>query len=190
MRDRAGDGDDAVGSSDDEGGESPTPSDIQSIREEHGAVDPADPRADRAPVGSDACAYTSYEDGEAPEEYPKTGAGSDGVAREVWNALYEVQDPEMPVSVVDLGLIYDVDVDEADGASGGDGDEVQVTVEMTLTYTGCPARDVLTNDVRCAAETVPEVTSAEVDLRYSPEWNVNMVTDQGRADLREFGLSV
>lgn len=200
MRDRAGDGDDA-GGADDESGESPTPSDIQSIREEHGAVDPRNPRnprEDRAPAGSDACAYTSYADGEAPEEYPKTGAGSEGVAREVWNALYEVQDPEMPVSVVDLGLIYDVDVEEAesasggdaDDASGGDGDEVQVTVEMTLTYTGCPARDILTNDVRCAAETVPEVPSAQVDLRYSPEWNVNMVTDQGRADLREFGLSV
>ncbi|WP_430506145.1 1,2-phenylacetyl-CoA epoxidase subunit PaaD [Haloparvum sp. PAK95] len=161
------------------------------MREEHGAVDPADPREDRAPVGSDACAYTSYEDGEAPDEYPKTGAGTEGVARDVWNALYEVQDPEMPVSVVDLGLIYDVEVEDADGDGAGDGREgTTVTVEMTLTYTGCPARDVLTNDVRCAAETVPEVASAEVDLRYSPEWNVNMVTDRGRADLREFGLSV
>lgn len=192
--DVGGDGDgtsgDAGDSADDGGYESPTPSDVQSIREEHGVVDPPDPREDRAPAGSDACAYTSYEDGEAPDEYPKTGAGSEGVARDVWNALYGVQDPEMPVSVVDLGLIYDVAVEEADGASGGDGDEVQVTVEMTLTYTGCPARDILTNDVRCAAETVPKVTSAEVDLRYSPEWNVNMVTDRGRADLREFGLSV
>ena len=175
---------------DDEADESPTPSDIQSIREEHGAVDPADPREDRAPVGSDACAYTSYEDGEAPDEYPKTGAGTEGVARDVWNALYEVQDPEMPVSVVDLGLIYDVEVEGADNASDGDGEEVQVTVEMTLTYTGCPARDVLTNDVRCAAETVSEVANADVRLRYSPEWNVNMVTDRGRTDLHEFGLSV
>ncbi|MGZ0747198.1 1,2-phenylacetyl-CoA epoxidase subunit PaaD [Haloparvum sp. AD34] len=161
------------------------------MREEHGAVDRADPREGRAPVGSDACAYTSYGDGEAPDEYPKTGAGTEGVARDVWNALYEVQDPEMPVSVVDLGLIYDVEVEDADGDGAGDGREgTTVTVEMTLTYTGCPARDVLTNDVRCAAETVPEVASAEVDLRYSPEWNVNMVTDRGRADLREFGLSV
>jgi len=188
----------------------PEPDDIRSIREEHGAVDAEESRSNRAAPGSEACTYTSYEDGDAPAAYPKTGADSDGVAREVWDALYEVQDPEMPVSVVDLGLIYDVDVldaggdDAGDGASdaGGDGagdaddapdapdDAPDVRIEMTLTYTGCPARDVLTNDVRCAAETAPGVDEAEVRLRYSPEWNVDMVTDRGRADLREFGLSV
>jgi metal-sulfur cluster biosynthetic enzyme len=134
-----------------------------------------------APAGSEACGYTSYEAGEVDAEYPKTGEGTDGIAREVWDALYEVQDPEMPVSVVDLGLIYDVFVDEAAHS---------VVVEMTLTYTGCPARDMIMNDVRCAAETASGVDSAEVKLRYSPGWNVNMVTEQGRADLREFGLSV
>lgn len=134
-----------------------------------------------APADSEACAYTSYDEGEVDAEYPKTGEGAAGVAREVWDALYEVQDPEMPVSVVDLGLIYDVFVDEAARS---------VTVEMTLTYTGCPARDMLMNDVKCAAETAPGVDEAEVKLRYSPGWNVNMVTEQGRADLREFGLSV
>lgn len=187
-------------------GETDEPSDIRSIREEHGAIDSRDSREDRAPAGSEACLYTSYEDGDVSGEYPKTGAGSEGVARDVWDALFEVEDPEMPVSVVDLGLIYDVHV-EGDGDDNGetlaDTDHnakgetvadtdggVTVRIEMTLTYTGCPARDILTNDVRCVAETVPEVTGADVQLRYSPEWNVNMVTDQGRADLREFGLSV
>jgi metal-sulfur cluster biosynthetic enzyme len=134
-----------------------------------------------APVDSEACAYTSYESGEVDGEYPKTGEGATGAEREVWDALYEVDDPEMPVSVVDLGLIYGVSVDEATRTA---------TVEMTLTYSGCPARDMLTNDVRCAAETAAGVDEAEVRLRYSPEWNVNMVTEQGREDLREFGLSV
>jgi len=136
-----------------------------------------------APDGAadaEACAYTSYDDGEAPEEYPKTGAGATGVEADVWDALYEVEDPEMPVSVVDLGLIYDVAVD-------GEG---HCEIEMTLTYTGCPARDMLTNDVRCAAETPPGVEAAEVRLRYSPEWTVAMVTDAGLEALREFGLSV
>lgn len=134
-----------------------------------------------APADSEACAYTAYDDGETPEAYPKTGAGASGVEADVWDALYEVEDPEMPVSVVNLGLIYDVAVDAETG---------RCEVEMTLTYTGCPARDMITNDVRCAAETAPGVDEAEVRLRYTPEWTVAMVTDEGRAALREFGLSV
>jgi len=151
-----------------------------------------------------ACAYTDYENGEAPEGYPKTGEGTEGVEADVWEALYGVEDPEMPVSVVDLGLIYGVDVEEVDanrtGASGEDdanradasGREhrsLRAVVEMTLTYSGCPAREMLRNDVRCAALSAG-VDEVEVRLRYSPSWNVNMVTEAGREDLREFGLSV
>jgi metal-sulfur cluster biosynthetic enzyme len=132
-------------------------------------------------MDSDACAYTEYEDGESPEDYPKTGVGAEGVDAEIWEALREVEDPEMPVSIVDLGLIYGVDVDEDAGT---------VEILMTLTYSGCPARDMLLNDVKCAAETVPEIIEADVRLKYSPEWNVNMVTEQGREALRDFGLSV
>lgn len=132
-----------------------------------------------APLGSDACAYTDYTPGEKPEAFPKTGAGATGVEAEIWEALYEVQDPEMPVSVVDLGLIYNVAVDGS-----------KATVEMTLTYTGCPARDMILNDVRCAAMTASDIDEADVNLRYNPPWNVSMVTEQGKEHLREFGLSV
>lgn len=146
-----------------------------------GGADPDEGAASAArEADSGACAYTSYEDGEAPDSYPKTGEGAAGAEADVWAALREVEDPEMPVSVVDLGLIYDVAV----------ADDGHCTVEMTLTYTGCPAKDMITNDVRCAAETAPGVRGAEVRIRYTPEWNVNMVTPAGREDLREFGLSV
>lgn len=130
-------------------------------------------------MSSDACAYTDYEDGEVPAGFPRTGEGATGAEAEVWDALREVEDPEMPVSIVDLGLIYDVTVE---------GDEAQV--EMTLTYTGCPAKDMLTNDVRCAALTASGVRDASVSIQYSPPWSVEMVTDAGRDQLREFGLSV
>lgn len=130
-------------------------------------------------MSSDACAYTDYEDGEAPAGYPKTGEGATGAEAEVWDALYEVEDPEMPVSVVDLGLVYDVAVEDGHAA-----------VEMTLTYTGCPAKDMLQNDVRCAALTASSVGDADVTIRYSPPWCVEMVTERGRQRLREFGLSV
>lgn len=128
---------------------------------------------------SDACAHTDYERGEAPAEYPKDGSDATGVEAAVWDTLREVEDPEMPVSVVDLGLIYDVSVE------GG-----HALVEMTLTYSGCPARDMLLNDVRCAAMAAAGVANAEVQLRYSPTWCVDMVTPAGREALREFGLSV
>jgi len=130
-------------------------------------------------VSSDACAYTDYEDGEVPEGFPRTGEGATGAEAEVWDALREVEDPEMPVSIVDLGLIYDVTVEGEEAA-----------VEMTLTYTGCPAKDMLTNDVRCAALTASGVQEASVSVQYSPPWSVEMVTDAGKEQLREFGLSV
>ena len=129
--------------------------------------------------GPSYCAYTEYEHGVAVEELPATGEGAEGVEAAVWEGLYEVEDPEMPISVVDLGLIYDVTVE--DGVA---------TVTMTLTYTGCPARDYLQADVRQAAARAEGVDEAEVELVWSPEWNLEMVTEAGKADLREFGVSV
>ena len=129
--------------------------------------------------GPSYCAYTEYEHGVAVEDLPATGEGAEGVEAAVWEGLYEVEDPEMPISVVDLGLIYGVTV--ADG---------RATVTMTLTYTGCPARDYLQADVRQAAARAEGVDEAEVELVWSPEWNLEMVTEAGKADLREFGVSV
>lgn len=128
---------------------------------------------------AEACAYTDYEDGEVPPGYPRTGEDATGAEAEVWAALREVEDPEMPVSVVDLGLIYDVRVEDG-----------HASVEMTLTYTGCPAKDMLTNDVRCAALTASGVQDADIEVSYSPPWSVDMVTARGKHQLREFGLSV
>jgi metal-sulfur cluster biosynthetic enzyme len=64
------------------------------------------------------------------------------------------------------------------------------TVRMTLTYTGCPAREMLTEDVREAAASPDGVESATVELVWSPPWSLDMVTERGRSDLREFGVSI
>jgi len=125
------------------------------------------------------CAYTEYRRGADPDDLPATGEGATGVEARVWDALSEVDDPEMPVSVVDLGLVYGVSVE------GG-----EATVEMTLTYTGCPARSMLTDDVERAAASAEGVTEATVRLVWSPEWTVDMVTADGREALREFGVSI
>jgi len=132
------------------------------------------------------CQYTDYSRGPDPEELPATGADASGLAADVWDALYGVEDPEMPVSVVDLGLIYDVEIARSTAEDEG----AHVLVEMTLTYSGCPARDMLLGDVRSAVKEVTGVAEAEVRLVWSPEWSVDMVTEAGREALAEFGLSL
>ena len=125
------------------------------------------------------CAYTEYRTGPAVEELPATGEDATGLDADVWDALYTVEDPEMPVSIVDLGLIYDVEVTDH-----------TAHVTMTLTYSGCPARDMLQNDIREAVMAVDGVYGVKLDLVWSPEWSVELVTDTGKDALREFGLSV
>lgn len=125
------------------------------------------------------CAYTDYSEGEAVEEFPATGEDATGVEADVWETLYDIEDPEMPVSIVDLGLIYGVEVD----------DEV-AHVDMTLTYSGCPARDMLQEQVEEAVGAVDGVDDVELALVWSPAWSIELVTEQGKSDLQEFGLSI
>jgi len=139
------------------------------------ADSPEDPDIPDAPS---YCTYTEYRHGVAVEDLPATGEGAAGVEANVFAELREVEDPEMPISVVDLGLIYGVTVEDG-----------HATVTMTLTYTGCPARDYLQADIRQAAARAEGVESAAVELVWTPEWTLEMVTDEGREALREFGVS-
>lgn len=125
------------------------------------------------------CTHTEYDRGPDPAALPATGEDAVGEEAAVFDELYGVEDPEMPISVVDLGLIYGVAVEDG-----------HATVAMTLTYTGCPARDYLQEDVRQAAARAEGVDGAAVELVWSPEWNLEFVTDDGKAALREFGVSV
>ncbi|WP_049921301.1 1,2-phenylacetyl-CoA epoxidase subunit PaaD [Halopiger djelfimassiliensis] len=133
-----------------------------------------DPDGDATP-----CAYTEYREGTASEDLPATGDDATGLEADVWEVLYDIDDPEMPISIVDLGLLYGVAVE--DGVA---------TVDMTLTYSGCPARDMLTDEVERRVDSVDGVDEVDLRLVWSPGWSVEMVTQQGEDDLREFGLSV
>lgn len=135
------------------------------------------------PDGTDAnlCAHTDYTEGTPHDELPATGDGAVGIERAVWDALYTVEDPEMPISIVDLGLVYAVGVETETG---------EARIDMTLTYTGCPARSMLQDDIREAVSAVEGVEDVMINLVWSPAWTTAMVTEQGRKDLREFGLSV
>ncbi len=95
----------------------------------------------------------------------------------VWEALEGVKDPEYPISVVDLGLVYGVAV--RDGVAD---------VTMTLTSIGCPALDMLAGDVRAAAGSVPGVREARVEVVWSPAWTKDHITERGRRVLALYGV--
>lgn len=96
----------------------------------------------------------------------------------VWEALAGVSDPEIPVvSVVDLGIIAGVEV-EPDG----------VTVRMTPTFAGCPALDVMRNDIARSLRDAG-FKSVRVDVVFNPPWSSDRISDDGRRKLKEFGLA-
>jgi metal-sulfur cluster biosynthetic enzyme len=101
------------------------------------------------------------------------------VAHQVLAALRGVMDPEIPIDVVELGLIYDVRV-------RGD----QVEVDMTLTSMGCPCHDLIVDDVRTAAEGVPGVQHAEVTVVWDPPWDRSRLGVEGVRYLPIVGIGV
>jgi probable FeS assembly SUF system protein SufT len=104
---------------------------------------------------------------------------SSGEAKEddVWAQLKNVYDPEIPVNIVDLGLVYDLAV--ARNETGG----TTVHVKMTLTAPGCGMGPTIAADARSRILTLPGVESAEVELVWSPPWNQGMITEAGRMKL-------
>ena len=87
--------------------------------------------------------------------------------------LKTVYDPEIPVNVYDLGLIYKIDVTEG----------FDVNIDMTLTAPSCPAADFIIEDIQQKIESIHGVNSATVNLVFEPEWNKDMMTDEAKLDL-------
>ena len=95
----------------------------------------------------------------------------------VWDALQGVTDPEYPLSIVDLGMVYGVAV--ADG---------EVHVDMTFTSIGCPAIDMLLHDVREAVSAVPGVAGVSIDVVWDPPWTKDRISERGRRVLAVYGV--
>ena len=87
--------------------------------------------------------------------------------------LKTVYDPEIPVNIYDLGLVYKVDVDE----------KKNVHIDMTLTAPNCPAADYILEDVRMKIEAIDGIGTVAVNLVFEPEWNQNMMTDEAKVEL-------
>ena len=133
-------------------------------------------------------ARISGEDGDAlgeeimSEAKPISASGEahqgppDGAA--VWDRLKEVFDPEIPVNIVDLGLIYSMEVKEHD-----ENGEYEVEVQMTLTAPGCGMGPAIAEDARSRVMQVPGVDRASVDLVWDPPWHQDMISEEGKMQL-------
>lgn len=103
---------------------------------------------------------------------PASGAGGD-LQSAVVDALKEIYDPEIPVNIYDLGLIYGVEVD----------DECDATVTMTLTTPHCPVAETMPGEVELRASSVPGIRDAEVNLVWDPPWSPEKMSDEARLEL-------
>ena len=92
----------------------------------------------------------------------------------VWEALRGCYDPEIPINVVDLGLIYDLSLAETENK------RYEVSVKMTLTAQGCGMGPVIAQDAQDRIEAIPEVDKAEVDIVWDPPWSPRMISEEGK----------
>jgi len=97
---------------------------------------------------------------------------------EIRTAMKGVEDPELGVNVVDLGLLYDVVQD----------DEGNVTLNMTLTSMGCPLTEQIQADARAALEPLDGVNSVEINWVWDPPWSPDAMTDEGRFLMKVMGF--
>ena len=96
----------------------------------------------------------------------------------VWDALKQCFDPEIPLNIVDLGLIYDLQISEPNESG-----TYQVNVQMTLTAQGCGMGPVIAEDAKNQIEAIAQVKSAEVSIIWEPPWSPHMISEVGRKQL-------
>lgn len=97
--------------------------------------------------------------------------------QQVWTALKSIYDPEIPVNLVDLGLIYSVEIDQV---------SKNIAIKMTLTAAGCGMGPVLVSDVKYRTTKVPNVNNVDVELVFEPTWNRDMMSDEAKLETGMF----
>ena len=96
----------------------------------------------------------------------------------VWTALRDVLDPELPISIVDMGLVYDVRVEGS-----------RAELDMTFTATACPCMDFIMYDIKTRLMQEPSIEEVEINVVWDPPWTNERLTPEGRELLRAFGVS-
>src|SRR5712691_11586152 len=115
--------------------------------------------------------------GKTPEEAAATAITAGDLETMVWEQLKTCFDPEIPVNIVDLGLVYLCELQPAEG--GG----TNVKVKMTLTAPGCGMGPVLAHDVKQKIESLPGVKTSEVEVVFDPVWDRSMMSDAAKLQL-------
>lgn len=96
----------------------------------------------------------------------------------IWESLKQCYDPEIPVNIVDLGLIYDLKI-----LDDPDSDKKNIEVKMTLTAQGCGMGPSIAADAKSKIETLEAVSTAQVDIVWDPPWNPKMISEEGKTKL-------
>lgn len=130
---------------------------------------PADPSGEVRPerTRDGRLVYAPFSEDEVPE-----------TALPLWRALRDVKDPELPISVVDMGLIYDVSLEDS-----------RVRVDLTFTALGCPCMAFIRQDIEDRLLEEPGVAEVEIREVWDPAWTRARMTDEGKRELRRMGVA-
>ena len=101
----------------------------------------------------------------------------------IMDVLREIPDPEMPISIVDLGLVEDVRIET-------NGDSAVVSIDILPTFVGCPALPMIETEIRTKVGAVEGVGEVSVQFIYDPPWSVDRISDEGRQSLAAHGVTV
>jgi metal-sulfur cluster biosynthetic enzyme len=99
-------------------------------------------------------------------------------SEDVWVALKDVRDPELPISIVDMGLVYDVRVDGR-----------KAELDITFTATACPCMDFILSDIRTRLLREPSIDDVQINIVWDPPWTNERLSPEGRELLRAYGVS-
>ena len=139
------------------------------------AAEPNEPAAKTPPIEAGA-AQAEGAGGGAAEPSGTAAAAAAAIEEGIVEALKTVYDPEIPVNIYEMGLVYDLHV-EPDG---------RVQIKMTLTSPACPVAGSLPGEVKDKVESVPGVAAAEVEVVWDPVWNPSMMSEAARLELGMF----
>ncbi len=128
-------------------------------------------------ANADALAIESDAEANAHKTAPEKLASEGDLEGAVWEQLKAVYDPEIPVNIVDLGLVYDCQVVENDSGNK------EVEVKMTLTAPGCGMGPTIAADARNKIISLEDIDDARVDLVWEPAWNQDMISEEGKMKL-------